>query len=385
MLGHYPLRRDHIIGGAEAAVVCLADEMRWHSSLDLQVVTLRPEIGEERVIHEEGYTVHYLPASHHLGNATFHLLDRHRLVEKLRQIRPDLIHAHVASEYAEAAHQSGIPYVLTLHGIRSREAALAKRGLVGSLRTVLESHSERECVRGAKHIISISPYVIEQFKGLIRGRAYEIENPVAKPFFDIDNGKGVPGRILFVGRVIPPKGLPFLIDALASVKERIPYVHLHVAGPIELDPSHFAKMKAALAEQGLAGAVHFLGPLDEERLLKEYACCSIFVLPSVEEVAPIALLQAMAAGKPAIATRVGGNGYLIQDQQTGLLVEPRDPRSLARALVTLLEDEPLATRLGQKARIVARERFHPEQVIRKTLQVYETVLNRSQLEAAWSA
>ena len=129
VIGRYPLRRDQIVGGVEAAVVYLTEELRKVSSLDLHVATLRPEIRASRTVSEEGITIHYLPAGRRGGHVTNHFMDRRRMVDCLRRIEPHLVHAHIAGEYAQAADQSSYPYLLTLHGIRYLEARLWKKGI----------------------------------------------------------------------------------------------------------------------------------------------------------------------------------------------------------------------------------------------------------------
>ena len=102
------------------------------------------------------------------------------------------------------------------------------------------------------------------------------------------------------------------------------------------------------ADLGLAGRVHFLGQRDDIPDL--LAALDIFVLPSHSEGVSLALLEAMAAGLPVIATAVGGLPEVVTDGVNGLLIPPQDPEALAQALARLLDDPALAKKLGENAR-----------------------------------
>ncbi len=96
----------------------------------------------------------------------------------------------------------------------------------------------------------------------------------------------------------------------------------------------------------------------------------VFVLPSVSESCSNALMEAMATGLPVIATAVGGNPGLVEQEVTGLLVPPDDPPALARAIVRLVEDRALATGLGERARTHAHRVFGMERMVSRTEELY---------------
>ena len=100
----------------------------------------------------------------------------------------------------------------------------------------------------------------------------------------------------------------------------------------------------------------------------------IFVLPSLSEGMPLALLEAMAAGLPAVATRVGGVMEVLDDRKTGLLVTSQDSRALADKIITLLGDPPLAKQLGEAARHVAASRFSLAGMVRAYEGIYSELI-----------
>jgi len=169
---------------------------------------------------------------------------------------------------------------------------------------------------------------------------------------------GEPGRLLFVGRLIERKGLPYLIEAVGLLAPRRP-VHLDVVG----DGSLKAKWMALAAERGLSERITFHGRIDDRALADLYAECDIFLLPSIvdthgdTEGLGVVLLEAMSCRKPVIATDVGGITDIVRDGETGLLVPQRDAAALAAAVERLLDDPDLAERLGQSGAAYAQQRF----------------------------
>lgn len=104
------------------------------------------------------------------------------------------------------------------------------------------------------------------------------------------------------------------------------------------------------------------------------AACDLFVLPSLNEGLPLVILEAMASGKPVVATAVGGTPEVVTHQQTGLLVPPADPASLAQAIQELLANPGLGERLVSAAIARVREEFTADMVARKTAEIYEEAL-----------
>lgn len=160
----------------------------------------------------------------------------------------------------------------------------------------------------------------------------------------------VPGRIVMVGRLAPQKRPDLLVRAFARLRHEFPDAHLQIAG----DGPTAAEVRALVTELGLGDVVELLGArTDVPEILSRAACVA---LPSAYESAPYALLEAMAAGAPVVATAVGGMPETIDDGRTGLLVPPGDVDSLTAALRRLLADPQMAAELGAAAReTVARD------------------------------
>ncbi len=161
---------------------------------------------------------------------------------------------------------------------------------------------------------------------------------------------GAPLRILFVGRLEPEKGLPYLIECLAMLENsgRGARLDLVGCGP---DEDSLRRLGQRL---GLADAIHFHGYLAfGEPLFAHYRAADLFVLPSLSEGFPGVLIEAMAFGVPIVATRVGGIPHHLRHAETAWLIEPGSPRALFDAVSELTEDPQLAQRLSRSARAAA--------------------------------
>jgi glycosyltransferase involved in cell wall biosynthesis len=120
----------------------------------------------------------------------------------------------------------------------------------------------------------------------------------------------------------------------------------------------------------------FLGGINQDQLYEEMSECAVLCLPSLAESAPMVIAQAMAAGKPVIATRVGGVPEMVEEGVTGRLCEPDDPDQLALCLLDVLRDQSMRREMGKRARAVAVQRYRADSVAQSTLNAYCAVLGR---------
>lgn len=377
ILGQFPLDVTRL-GGVEVAIIYLMDTLHAIGVDDLHIITCRTGLTQAKTVSLHHATVYYLPRWN-WGRITWHVRERRRIQALLHDLHPDIVHAHGTGLYAHAALGSGFPNVITAHGIVAREVALY-RGWGLRLRGLFDIVGERYCLAQATDIIAISPYVEQVFRPFTGARFYLIENAVDQAFFRL-SPRPDPGRLLFAGPVIERKGLVPLVRALAKIKERQPHVELRVAGGTGAEPQYYQALVSLARGLGVSAHVSFLGQLDQERLLAEYAACSLFVLPSFQETAPMAVQQALAARVPVVATSVGGVPTLVKDGETGLLVPCGDSDALAAAILRVLDDDDLRARMGEQARRDARQRFLPEVVADKTKAVYDAILRRANIHS----
>jgi glycosyltransferase involved in cell wall biosynthesis len=172
----------------------------------------------------------------------------------------------------------------------------------------------------------------------------------------------------YVGRLVPIKNIPLLLDAFKRLVARVPEARLVIAGDGELRDSLERSAEAA----GLASHVRFLGWRRDLDAI--YAGTDVAVLTSRNEGTPVALIEAMAAAHPVIATAVGGVQDVVRNGHNGLVVPPADPEALARAMEELARHPEMRRRLGDIARQDVSHRFSPERLAAEVNQTYREAL-----------
>jgi glycosyltransferase involved in cell wall biosynthesis len=184
-----------------------------------------------------------------------------------------------------------------------------------------------------------------------------------------DAAAAVPTRFLFVGRLVGWKAVDILLDSFALVNEKIP-AELEIVG----DGPERARLEAQAARLGVGHQVVFRGWLDPEDCARRMGVCDIFVSAALQEAGGIAVLEAMACGRPVIVSAWGGHLSTVDDS-VGILVDVSSRavlvRGLADAMVRLAGDPELQSRLGAAGRRRVETRYSWDVLITATLRVYE--------------
>jgi glycosyltransferase involved in cell wall biosynthesis len=170
--------------------------------------------------------------------------------------------------------------------------------------------------------------------------------------------------------LIPLKAVHLLVRALSLIRHQLPTAHLRLVGPCD-NPAYLKEIQRIAIAEGVADYVTVAGPRHGAELRAEYAAAVVVALPSLQENAPMVVAEAMAVGRPVVASRVGGVPELVADGTTGLLCTPGDVDGLARALVELLSHTPTQRRMGLAARVIAEQRFRLDRIVAQHQAVYE--------------
>lgn len=268
-----------------------------------------------------------------------------RARRELRRLRPDAVVALMKKDVrltAPVARAMGIPVV-----VRHANDQPLRRGPYGRLLygVVPALHvTNAEATR--RTLLASAPWLAPE-------RVRVIYNGVDLARFDAATPAPLglpPGAVAigYVGSFEPRKGLPDLAEAWPRVAAALPHAHLVLVG----EGTHGPLLRERLAD---APRVHFLGRRSDVPAVMR--SLDLLVLPSYVEGAPNVVLEAMAAGIPAVATAVSGTPELVRDGETGRLVAPRDPDGLARALVEVAGDAGLRARMGRAGRQRAENGF----------------------------
>ena len=370
----YPLDPRYVRGGIRMVSLNLVEALSDYSDLDLSVIHCHSDVERDRDVRRGNLTIHYraLPKGGLIPNLTMTV---RRLIREARRLRPDLVHAH-AGHFAYAGVRSGVPTIYTVHGVLPREAAIYNGSLYDRMRYGLLGYYERRALPRVKQLVAISAYVQQAYGDAAHGWE-RINNPVPARFFDLPD-RADPSVILYAGSITEIKDILTLLRAVERVRGQHPHVCLRIAGRVT-SPAYAERVQAYVSDHGLGDAVQFLGLLDRDEILEAYSHASVVALSSVQENAPMALVEGMAAGKPVVATRVGAIPDIVRDGETGWLVSPGDDQAMADCLARILNDDDRRRQMGRDAREVARVQFGVRHVARAYYELYQRVLASSQV------
>jgi len=310
--------------------------------------------------------------------AFFNLAFLFKTLFVMRAASAQVIHAHwwLPGGFvgALASFLTRTPLVITTHGTdvemlcRTRWAAPLARFVFAR----------------ARAITCGSTYLREQLLALGVAKAERVQvipMPV-NPEFESKNSKAKTQKssfvvrpsssvtVLTVARLTAQKSIDTLIDALALV----PDARLTIIG----DGPERAALERQARALNLQDRVEFLGTLPQKELARYYAECAAFVLPSIREGMGLVLAEALLCGAPVIAANSGGVTDIVKDGETGLLAPERDPRALADAIATLLNDRAFAARLAANGEAWVRERYTRDRVAGQFAEIYQKSVARSQ-------
>ncbi|MGH8165622.1 MAG: glycosyltransferase family 4 protein [Woeseiaceae bacterium] len=371
MFSRFPADVDQPKGGVEAATVSLARGLGSRPDIKLHVITLEKQRQRDSIETTEFADIHRLAGSRMpMMLDVFNGPGRKKINRYISGLRPDVV--HFQETYGFGGPCPDVPTVFTVHGFDSLNLA-TERKYLWRLRAPLWRIAERKGIRSQKHLVSIAPYVTERLEKLASAEIVPIPNAISPEFFSVTN-EPVSGRVLFAGWVNERKNLIAAIGAISKLVQQGADVSLHAAGAF-VDESYAEKARRLIDQHRLQHRVKLLGRISQVELRRELSQASLFLLPSLQENAPMAIAESMAAGVPVVTSNVCGMRTMVEDGQTGFLIEPRNVGQIAEKVGTLLLDESLRTRMGRYARAYALQTYHPDAVVDKTASLYRRIAN----------
>ena len=321
----------------------------------------------------------------------WHLCYAYQAARALRMHRCQIIHIHNFSQFVPIVRRLNPRARIVLHmhceWLSQLDSAMVARRLAQADSVVCCADYLTQRVR-------------QRFPRYAR-RCLTIHNGVDLAGFSAPADRARPAsgsrRVVFVGRVSPEKGVHVLLEAFREVVRCRPETHLEIIGDHSAAPREFivslsqdpmvqrlgrfyegdyvAHLRRQIGE-GLAGRVSLVGPVPHQELMNRLRGADVFVQPSVwGEPFPLVVLEAMAAGLAVVASRAGGLVESVQDGCTGLLAEPDDADSLAKALLRVLQDDQLRRAMGHASRQRVEQLFSWEKATTDLQQHYDRLLH----------
>lgn len=312
-----------------------------------------------------------------------------RLAAVIRQQRVSIVHAHLPDSIIAAAiagRLTGAAVVGTYHGLGVLPARRARIDPRNAIRRKLYRAAARLSARTTAVSTPVYQMLCAEF-GFDPSTTVLLVNGVDCERF----GRAIPDHealtalgitegtvIVCVGRLVAGKGQRFLVDAMPAILERVPSATLLLVGA---GPERSA-LEERVRALGLQQRVCFAGERPDVPAL--LAAASLFVLPSLAEGIPLALLEAMAAGKPVVATAVPGNLDVIVDERYGRLVPAADSGALAAAVCALLADPAAASAMAARGRRRVQQEFDLGRAAASLASMYTDVLAERRVRQARS-
>jgi len=303
----------------------------------------------------------------------------------------DVFEVHNNSAYGlpDALRKRGInkPVVHVIHGTLADEYEQGKKGTqtprskLANVFMKLQAKQEKILAQKATRIVTISKYsqskIVEHY-GIADEKITIVPNGVDvekfKPADSADAkqqlGLSPEPTVLFMGSLIPRKGLLHLVEAAEKVVKQQPDTKFVIVGTGPLR----GQIEKSVAAAELTGNFVFLGNLKEDQLAVAYNAADVFVLPSIQEGQGIVLLEAQACGKPVVAFEVGGVTEAVRQKETGFLLDLGDTEGFADKLLELLGDDALRMKMGAAGRRFVTENYTWDVCAHRMLGIYREAL-----------
>lgn len=285
-----------------------------------------------------------------------------KMARHMREAAPDIVHTHlIGSDIVGglAARLANVPVILS-----TQHDTIARQAVYGMFR--------RYSSRWLSAVVPVAPSMIDYCRRELHipdERIHPIENAVdASRFRSGPAPRHQPLTFGCIGRLVPLKGHDVVVRALAHVRKTIPDARLLLAG----DGPERARLGALSEELRLGDAVSFLGAVEDIPAFLDGV--DIFVHPSLQEGLPLAILEAMAASKPIVASNLAAVSQATDDDRCGRLFPAGDSEACAAEMLMLAADEPLAGRLAASARERAQSHYSPRQMGERYAALYQLLL-----------
>lgn len=339
-------------GGIEHRMHLVARELasRGH---DVTIVTGRLPDTEQEEMSEDGYRIVRLPSRFiNLYNPPY--ITSKGLLKKLNEIDADIVNFNYrwAPSYTKDMRRYQGKKVFTYHNMWGEG--------IGIQHTLSEINDNgfRKTLKTFDHIIAVSDYVRNDLiRRGIPSETITTACPCLEKYPELSENEG--DYILSLGRLVRTKGLDYLIEAMRDIDTK-----LIICGK---GPDSKRLMKK-IRKFNVSDKVEMKGWVSEEEKQKLMSSCKMFVMPSLYESYGLAALEIMSYGRPVVCTDVNGLPDTVKDG--GVYVKPKDPKSLADAVNSLLSDESKRKELGRNARTVAEN-----QNVKNTVDIIESIYN----------
>ena len=362
-------------------IMNLSQELLKNINNELHIITISSKIVNYQRIQENNLHIHIVPSGipfirkgypwwFPVPQLTSYARVSRKILQLLNSIKPDVVHAHgTEGPYGLIASRCAFPAVISIQGI-IEEYYMFDKNLSFRLQIPIERksicnnrHFGCRTDWDKNHILQINPSAIVHY----------MPEAIAYPYFENTWKAYANHDVVFVGNIIPRKGLQVLFKSIAQLKHNYPDIRLHIIGGSYGNFIH--KLRQLAIELKITDNLLWHDKMNPQQIAGIMTESAIYVLPTYIDNSPNSLAEAMAIGMPCIASDTGGIPSMIQDGHDGLLATTGDEQSVAEKIHLLFENSNRMHSLAANAKKTARKRNYPPDVAAITMQVYKDLLS----------
>ena len=348
-IGPYPITANCIKGGVEASVYGLSQELAKLHTIDVFDI---PRLdGKDTVESYQNLIIHRYRNKGKYNKDAIHELPS--IIRDIVTLGPDVCHIHGTGPFSLALYKAlryyGIPTIVTVHGlltVEKRNALLKRWSLKGVYQYLVQSKAEKELLDLCPQVIVDTEYVANVIRG------YKLKNEpkmavipqgINPHYFQIDSNP-LSNTILSVGTISKRKGHLLLLQSFDALCKKVSNTTLKIIGVVA-EADYLNQIEAYINNSPNKNRIELMTNASQNDIFEAYQSARIFALHSQEESQGIVFAEAMAAGLPIVATKVGGVPYVVNNNENGFLADYGDTSSFANYLEMLYIDEKLCDKI----------------------------------------
>jgi len=370
ILTNYPSDESTLTGGVESITEGLLEGLTpYQKEFEFHIVSLDRRQNRRTVENRRGFFFHFLPVPQSIIMRPRTLFNVVAAVQELKKLQADLVHCQDNMALAVAAIRAGQADLFTVHGVKQDESNKWIGEEYWSHR--MDAWLERYVHRRFKAFIAISEYAA---MALGEGkRMFPIPNPVSRRWFKNSRTIGKKRhRIVCAGSYNRLKRQDWLLKAVRDLRVDLEGYEIMLCGTVD-DRQYFAELNGTVSVGELRN-VFLRQNVPRNEFVELLSGSAVLAHPSAQENSPMVIAEAMAAGVPIVAARVGGIPEMMRDGVEGLLFDPDDYDGFRRQLRRIVLDDSLQVELGARGSRRAHERFFPDSIASQTVEVYRLLL-----------
>jgi len=381
MVAPYPYPGEPIRGGVETVTYNLVEGFKQIDNIELKILSIFRDF-EDGMEVNSNISISFVKSKYSSQNVELKRHIKKIILNINKEWNPDIIHIQGnGSNFLLYDKSIQSKLVITQHGILWQELKQAKN-IHAKLSKIVAWIIERILRSNVKNWVYISNYNLNLHAGFIRKNHInyrQIYNPVNPKFFQRISKSRNNGSLslLFVGRLIPRKGLADLLVAIA--KSKMSNLYLYVIGGYEFS-EYETEIKKIIDKYSLSNVVKFHGWKTSDEIIEIYKDIDAFVLPSYQETLPCVIAEAMALGNIVIATEVGGIPEMVSTGETGFLYPAGDTIRLSEILREIgeLESDKIE-KMSSKSKELAMTLYNPKYVAEAHYDFYKSIMRQHQV------